>query len=315
MKYYFAPMEGFTDRTYRKLHSRFFPGTDEYFTPFIAVSQSVTFSSSDRKELTPENPAGSCLVPQLLSKNAGQFAEAVKKLQVLGFHEVNLNLGCPSGTVVPKGKGAGMLRDPDNLEIFLSEAFRLLQDTPVRISVKTRLGFNSPDESTELIRIFNCFPISELIVHARTKTDFYQGPVRMDAFREMYRCSIHPVVYNGDLLSAGGCRETAAVCPGLQALMIGRGLLINPALIREAKGGDPLAKEEYLSFLEELFRAWSDEFHSEGNALCRMKDLWKFVMKAFDENKSGIRSVQKSKNGNEYRSAVRSFFRETNLNL
>lgn len=313
MDYYFAPMEGFTNYIYRRTHHRFFPGIDRYFTPFIATSQHLKLAARDRREIDPENNAGCRLVPQFLTKDAGQLIRAAEEMKLCGFHEMNLNLGCPSATVVPKGKGAGMLKNPDALDRFLDEFFRSPAAAEIRVSVKTRLGLADPEECHALLEIYNRYPFSELIIHPRTQKDFYGGAVRRDYFSEMYHSAKSPVVYNGDLLSAEECFRTAEAFPRLYALMIGRGLLINPALVREAKGGAELRKTEYRDFMEALYADYESEYHSAANSLAHLKDLWKFIRLAFEENKNGIRRILKSKTGSEYRLAADSFFTETEL--
>ena len=379
--YYFAPMEGFTGRIYRRVHHKYFPGIDKYFTPFLPTHLSGSLSAKERREVDPANNPGqspvlnlpqksvaeksdrpACfLIPQLLSKDSGQFVLTAKALADLGFGEINLNLGCPSATVVPKGRGSGMLKNPEALNRFFEEIFANLADgnapglkkqifiperpeainesekcgtarphvlmsvserpgilnepdyadtaeTQPRISVKTRLGLTDPAECRVLLDIFNRYDFKELIIHPRTREDFYKSPLHMDYFTEMYRASRNPVVFNGDIKTAADCRRILETYPDLKAVMIGRGLLINPALVREARGGKPLEKEEYRAFLKELFAAYEDEYQSEGNALSKMKDLWTFASQAFPENPAGLRSVKKAGTGSEYNMAVDKIF-------
>lgn len=112
MELYFAPMEGVTDYIYRRIHRRYFPGVDKYFTPFLSPTQNHIFPPRELRQVLPENNAGIPLVPQLLTKNAADFLWAAGALADMGYGEVNLNVGCPSGTVTAKGKGAGLLADP-----------------------------------------------------------------------------------------------------------------------------------------------------------------------------------------------------------
>ena len=116
-----APMEGLTTAVFRRLHNQYFGGTDLYYIPFITPTVEPKFTDRHLKELSPEVNSGIPVVPQLLSNRPADFIWAAKALQDLGYKEVNLNLGCPSGTVVAKGKGSGFLRDLYALERFLDE--------------------------------------------------------------------------------------------------------------------------------------------------------------------------------------------------
>lgn len=313
MKYYFAPMEGFTGYSYRRMHRKYFPGIDKYFTPFISATQHHSLSGKDKKETSPVINSGAVLVPQILTKVSGQLVWAAEFMDGLGYDEINLNLGCPSATVVTKGKGSGMLKDPEQLTAFFAGYYAGLKDSKIKLSVKTRLGFENPEECIKLLEVYNNLELNELIIHPRTQKDFYGGSVHMDFFRKMYEKSRNPVVYNGDLLSAADCRRIELQFPDVSAVMIGRGLLINPALVREARGGKKLEKEEYRTFLTDLFNDYSTEYSSRGNAMSHMKDLWKFSSLAFRENPKGIRAIQKSGSVSEYQMAVNAFFRESEL--
>ena len=179
MKLYFAPLEGITDHIYRRLHRRYFPGVDMYFTPFLSPTQNHIFPPRELRQIAPENNAGVPLTPQLLTKDAGDFLWAANALADMGYEEVNLNVGCPSGTVTAKGKGAGLLADLDSLRRLLDGIFAAV---PMKVSVKTRLGVRDPAEFGPILDIYNDYPISELIIHARTAKEMYEGPVHPDAF-------------------------------------------------------------------------------------------------------------------------------------
>ena len=132
MNIYFAPMEGLTDRIYRRLHHKYFPGVDCYFTPFFSPTVHRSLTAREQRELPPADSLGFPVVPQLLTKNAEDFLWMTQVIRDRGYTQVNLNLGCPSGTVVSKGKGSGMLADPEALERFLDAVFA---KTPLPISL------------------------------------------------------------------------------------------------------------------------------------------------------------------------------------
>ena len=142
MHYYFAPMEGLTDSVFRRLHHRYFPGVDRYYMPFLSPTVHRSLSHKEERELPPADSVNFAAVPQILTKNAEDFLWAAQVCRDQGYDEINLNTGCPSSTVVAKGKGSGMLRDAEALDAFLDAVF---QKTPLPVSVKTRLGLESPE--------------------------------------------------------------------------------------------------------------------------------------------------------------------------
>ena len=198
MNYYFAPMEGITGHIYRRVHGECFRSPDKYFTPFLVPGTKKIFRNREIQDILPENNPGLTVVPQILTGKSEDFICGARELQRYGFQEINLNLGCPSGTVVAKGKGSGMLADPDQLEAFLDEIFSALE---LKISVKTRIGLEEPEEFSRLLTLFNRFPLAELIVHPRLRKDFYKGKPDLEAFALAVRESKNPLCYNGDLFS------------------------------------------------------------------------------------------------------------------
>ena len=172
MKYYFAPMEGITGYIYRNVHHRFFPGMDKYFSPFISPGTKKTMTPKELRDILPENNQDYTLIPQILTNRSGDFLRLCRDLKEYGYKEVNLNLGCPSGTVVAKKKGAGFLEYPNELDRFLEEIFA---GTDLKISIKTRIGKDDPEEFEKLLEIYNKYPLEELIIHPRVQTDYYKN--------------------------------------------------------------------------------------------------------------------------------------------
>ena len=118
MKYYMAPMEGLTGYIYRNAYQKYFHDIDRYFTPFI-TNKKLDFKV--KKDIDPEHNQGMEVVPQILTNQPDDFISIVKQLKQYGYDEVNLNLGCPSGTVVAKNRGAGFLAVTDQLDSFLDK--------------------------------------------------------------------------------------------------------------------------------------------------------------------------------------------------
>ena len=179
MEFYFAPMEGITGYIYRNAHHRFFPGTDKYFTPFLSPNQNRALNPKEVRDVLPENNEGIYIVPQILTNQADFFLRAAKELkECYGYEEVNLNLGCPSGTVVSKGKGAGFLADPGGLDAFFDQVYA---KADVKVSVKTRIGLSSPEEFYGILDIFNRYPLHELIIHPRVRSEEHTSELQSPA--------------------------------------------------------------------------------------------------------------------------------------
>ena len=250
----FAPLEGITGWVFRQVHQRRFPGLEPVLRPLLRPHhRQPPHRAGAVGHLQPDHNQGVPVVPQLLANQAEAFLAAARVLQDLGYAEVNLNLGCPSGTVVAKGKGAGFLAHPQALDAFLSDIF---SRTDLAISIKTRIGVEDAAEWPALLAIFRRYPIRELIIHPRLRRDFYRGPVRQGAFQyAVGHCDL-PLCYNGDLFTPQACRELAAQFPSVSHWMSGRGLVYNPALGRQLQGGEPLTPEELRAFHDQLVEAY-----------------------------------------------------------
>ena len=306
----FAPLEGITGWVFRSLHHAMFPGVSAYYTPFFAPTLDSPLTGRGLADVLPEHNEGVPLIPQLLTNQAEAFLAAAEELEKLGYEEVNLNLGCPSGTVVAKRKGAGFLGLPDQLDAFLDTVFAR---TRLRVSVKTRIGLDSPDEWPELLEIFSRYPIALLTVHPRIRKDFYSRPVRTDAFRYALDHTCLPLCYNGDLNSAQDCRDFASTFPDVSRVMVGRGMVANPALAREYLGGPALTGEELKDFLDRLADSYQSLYSGDRPVLGKMKELWFYMGTLFDAPEKHLKAIRKARTMDAYTSAAAALFRDCSL--
>ncbi len=229
---YFAPLEGIGNHIYRGVFARHYSGVDRFYTPFIDINSDGGMKNRSKNDILPENNEGICLIPQVLTKNADALGEASRYIAGLGYTEINLNMGCPSATVTKKGKGSGMLADTDSLDRFLEKAFTV---SCTKLSVKMRIGISNETEWEGLMEVLNRYPLSELIVHPRLMTQVYEGSIHEDIFRKIYEVSKAPVCLNPGIRSADDFLRFERSYPGLTGLMIGRGLVANPALAEEIR--------------------------------------------------------------------------------
>ncbi len=307
MRYYFAPMEGVTGAVYRRTHHEFFPGIDKYFMPFITPTTTGRFTPRQLRDIAPEYNVGVPAVPQLLTKTAADFIWAANALGDMGYAEVNLNLGCPSGTVTAKGKGAGFLGDPDALDRFFDAVFTAVR---VPVSVKTRLGVHEPAEFDRLLDIYNRYPITELTIHPRVRQDFYKGTVReADFAAALPRCRM-PVCYNGDVVTEADARAIAARYPGLPALMLGRGLIGDPSLVARLRGGPRADSDTLRTFHDTLYARYCDAFGDARIAMLRMKEIWFYHLNLFEDSEKHGKRLKKATDPRVYADAAASIFRD-----
>lgn len=299
MRYYFAPMEGITDSIYRKLHHKHFGGVDRYYMPFFSPTQHRALTAREARELPKADSVPFTAVPQILTKNAKDFLWAVSVCQALGYDEVNLNLGCPSGTVVAKGKGSGMLRDLSALDAFLEDIFAA---SPLPISVKTRIGLESKEEFPAILDIYNRYPIKELTVHPRIRKVFYKGSVEMDAFRYAVQNSKNRLCFNGNLNSLQDISKFSEEFPQIEAVMLGRGLIGDPGMLT----GTTAKKLE--AFHNDLLEQYIAAFGGGRNAMFRMKENWGFLLHRFENSEKLGKRLRKTTDVEEFKAITAEIF-------
>ena len=296
MRYYFAPLEGLTDAPFRQIHHKYFSqGIDRYYTPFFSPTIHRTLTPRESRELPPADSFKATVIPQILTKVSEDFLWMAQQCMDLGYTEVNLNLGCPSGTVTAKGKGSGMLRDLTVLEAFLDDIFAA---SPLPISVKTRIGFYGSEEFPRLLELYNRYPIKELTIHPRIRTAFYKGDVDMDMFRLAMAESKNPVCYNGDITDISKIHALQAEFPQLEAVMIGRGLIGDPGML--TPGGTD--RKTLAAYTEELLETYFVLFGGSRNAMFRMKEHWGMLVHKFENNEKLAKALRKTTDISEFRS-------------
>lgn len=301
-----APMEGVTRAVFRRRHHRMFGGADRYFTPFLSPSADGVFSEKELREVLPEACRGVPTVPQLLAGRAEHFVWAAKDMAALGYREVNLNLGCPSGTVVAKHKGSGLLADPGELDRFLEGVFSGLRDTEIAVSVKTRTGLEDSGGFSRLMEVFNRYPICVLTIHPRAGKQFYRGEPDREAFALGLEAAAMPVCYNGDVFTLRDARDLREWFPKLERVMLGRGLVADPSLARQLRGGPPLSGEELRQFHDGLLADYLACIRGEVNVLHKMKELWNYWGCLFPQERRALKAIRKAPRLAEYRRAAES---------
>ena len=270
MKIYFAPMEGMTDGILRQTHHRIFGGVDVYCLPFHKLTQSLSLLTREIRDISPEENEGLNVLPQALTRDPGQLSAWLYYVSECGYACADLNLGCPSPTVTRRGRGSGMLRDPGYLRVFFDRLFS--STLPVSLSVKTRIGYESPEEWPEILDLLTEYPLHHVTIHARTTKEQYTGAVHPEAFELAMEKGLPHPVWNGDLRTAEDAEALLMRCPAAEAVMIGRGLLADPALARRIRGGAEASREELEIWYSALYEGWRERFGGT-IALGRIKKL------------------------------------------
>lgn len=325
MKIYFAPLDGVTGFIYRNAFADFFEGPDKYFAPFISPCHNPKLKGREIKDLLPENNSEKVnLVPQIMANNAAYFIKGAKQIADMGYTEVNLNAGCPSGTVVPKGRGAGFLKDTYLMEKFFDEVFCKLD---MKISVKTRIGVTEASEFEEIMEVYNKFPFEEVIVHPRTRVQLYKGEPDMEAFEYAYQVSKNPLCFNGNIFTVKDYENIVAKYQ-IDSVMLGRGLLRNPNLINEIKlkekeqesnssfnnrrknkenDNDGL-KEKVRAFHDRLYTDFTEEMSSDKHLLNKMIEMWNYLSFMSTDQHKCTKMIRKAQNVYKYEQAVEEIF-------
>ncbi len=306
---YFAPLEGVTDTIFRRVHHAHFSGVTKYYMPFVSPTQNMFFTARELYAISPEGNAGVPVVPQIMAKDASLFLWCAQQLKDLGYTEVNLNIGCPSSTVTAKGKGSGMLRTPDHLSAFLDEIF---EKSPLPVSVKTRIGYASPDEWPRILSILASYPIHELTIHPRTRSQMYTGTPHRECFDEAFNRLSCPLVYNGNLFTPEDCHSLISACPDTAAIMLGRGLIANPALAQTLTGGEKLTLASLKRFHDDLLAAYLDR-GPENFALVRMTAIMKHMLSGFTDNEKPRKLLRKASSISAYQEASARLFEQHEL--
>ena len=293
-------MEGLTDSIYRRAHHTYFSGVDRYYMPFLSPTIHRTLTHREDRELPMADSVDFQAVPQVLTKVAEDFLWAARVCRDRGYDEVNLNVGCPSGTVVSKGKGSGMLRDLDHLDRFLEEIF---QESVLPISVKTRLGIENSEEFPKILEIYNRYPIKELTIHPRVRKQFYNGTVDMEMFLYAAQNSRNPLCYNGDITSVAQINKLQLEFPMVESVMIGRGLVADPGLLC---GGTEIKALE--QFMNALLEEYTVSFGGARNAMFRLKENWWLLHPRFEGVDKLWKRLRKTTDLEEYKAITAEIF-------
>ena len=310
IKIYQAPLQGFTDFTFRNVHSEIFGGIDKYFIPYLSYGKGREIKKSQLKEVFPENNTDLPVVPQVLFSDQAELFDLIAILIDYGYNEINLNLGCPYPMATNRGRGAAWLEKPDALNELLQQLFE--KAFPSKFSVKMRSGMTNDQDARAIFGVLNQFPLEEIIFHPRTASQMYSGKANPLLFTEALSLVKHSLVYNGDLFSVADLQELKILFPEQNNWMIGRGSLIMPTLASQLKGEVLEAKElrkKMKEFHDQLLEAYSARLQGDSHIVMKMNQFWSYFCESFENPHKAMKLVKKSSNLLKYNAAVVEIFR------
>jgi len=275
-----APMEGVGDQWFRKAIATI-GGFDEAVRDFLRVPLNAHVESLavryESDELAPIP-----LAAQIMGSDLDLMAAMAVEMQKRGAPRIDLNCGCPSNTVTGRGAGSSLLKDPDFL---YQVAKAIVEAVSIPVTAKLRSGFNDIGLFRENMLAAEASGISFLTLHPRTKVDGYGPPARWDLIREAKSLLKIPIVGNGDILTVADAKRMLSET-GCDALMIGRGSVINPFIFHQIKAD--YDNTEYLmqwAQVEGYFNTFLAQMPSEvpeRTRVNKVKQLMSFMFKGND---------------------------------
>ncbi len=305
-----APIKGVTDAVFRTTYAEFFSGIDWAMAPFLSTPKGARIKASYLKDVLPENNRQMPIVPQVMSKCAENFIPLGLALLDLGYDRVNWNLGCPYPMVAKKGRGSGLLSDPAAIERFLERVSRVM---PQQLSIKMRLGRHRVDEIIHLIPILNRYPIKEVVIHPRTGIQMYEGTPHLDVFEHCLELCRHPVIYNGDIVDHESFQALQRRFPEVVTWMIGRAAIVDPFLCSALKGRNWHRSEKneiFKGYHDALYERYSKKLYGPSHLLNRMKGLWAYFSKSFEQGGKVLKKIHKAQKVQAYEKIVKDFFED-----
>ena len=308
-----APFQGITDAVYRNLFKEYFSGIDKFYTPFFTGIHKDNSRSLRGEEIDIKFNDVNTLTPQILGNDADEIIRFANQCQMMGYKEINLNMGCPFPRVANKTRGCGLMAEPQKVREIFDKVFNNID---IKFSLKCRLGYFKDTEIDELIDSFNAYPFSEIIIHPRIGKQLYTGNADVDRFAEIAPLIKRPLVYNGDIFSVDDFKRISEKLPSVSMFMLGRGLLTNPFLADEIKGISfdyEERKKKLHHFIVSLYLERLRHAGGSPKIIGCMKELWSYLMNSFEDPQNIWRKVKKINNLDVYEETVELIFRDEKL--
>jgi tRNA-dihydrouridine synthase B len=302
-----APMQDVTDLPFWRLMAAY-GGADVYYTEYFRVHPTSNLDKHILRSIT-ENPTGRPVVAQMIGNDIPSLVRTARELQSYPIAAVDLNLGCPAPVVYRKCAGGGLLREPQRVDAILG-ALREAVAGP--FTVKTRLGFDSPQVFDELLPIFAKHSLDLLTVHGRTVHEMYRSEVHYDFIARAVESVPCPVLANGNVYSTGKAQEVLQATRA-RGLMIGRGAIRNPWLfhqIRQTQRGEPVFVPrgyDVLRYLRELFESVRPPQIADAAHVQKMKKYLNYVGVGIEPTGEFLHRVRRATTEQDFFTACEQF--------
>lgn len=304
MKIFAAPLQGFTEATWRNVHNETYGGIDTYITPFIRIEKGE-IRNKDIRDTEKKNNTVPHLIPQIIAATPDELLPIAEFIAKEGYCEADINMGCSFALQVRKQHGAGLLPHPEAVAALMKATGEMPE---IKFSVKMRLGWDNKEEWRNILSILNDTPLTRITLHPRLGREQYKQPADREEFARFYEECRHPLVYNGDLTTLEEMNRTAEEFPRLEGLMVGRGLLGNPALGKEYKEQRNLSHGEKASLLaafhDKFYQAITPRLQGNTQILSKLKPYWEYLLP--DMEKRDRKAIIKASTAEKYLAAVNS---------
>jgi len=306
-----SPLQGFTDFRFRNAFQKYFGGIDLYIAPYIRLKGNLEIKPANERDILPANNSSLDLIPQIITKDANEFLHVAKYVQKLGYNELNWNLGCPYPMVAKRGMGSGLLNMPEKIDEFLG---KVSAESDIRVSVKMRLGYESPKEILRVLPVLEKYPLTNIAIHPRIGKQLYKGEVDLDTFEVCLGLNSHTIFYNGDITSVQRFREMQDRFPTVTHWMIGRGLIADPFLPSMIKANNAVYPENryevFLSFHDTLFSSYEEALSGPKHILMKMYSFWEYFIQSFPSSPKGHKKIKKAQSISAYREVLKLIINE-----
>lgn len=309
MKLYLAPIQGYTNSSFRELIVKKNGNVDKVFSPFVDAKRYRKEGDKVVKDIVRTIDKTQHLVPQVLGSNAEDIKAVLCRFKELGFEEANINMGCPFPPVANKQMGSGLIPFPEKIDEILAAAFTV----GIKVSVKVRLGWQSNNELEAVVPILNKYDLAEVIIHPRNGKQQYKGDVDMDAFAHIAPQIKAPVGYSGDISTVEQLKQLQKQFPYVDSWMIGRGAISNPLIFKAiSEDREPERKEIAIAIKQihnELLAEFSESLSGPSHLMNKIKPYWEYFGEIFQpELRQMVKKAIKSGSVSNYTAAVNDLF-------
>lgn len=312
MKFFAAPLQGYTEASYRHFHAEVYGcrngAADVYYTPFVRVERNEVRQRDLKDTCSPLNINHS-VVPQIIVRDKDEFTILVDTLIRERHKTIDLNMGCPFPPQTGKGRGAALIANTCVLEKIV-ESMHQYASAGIEFSAKMRLGVNSSDEWQQSIDVMNRMPLTHLTVHPRVARQQYSGELDFKALDRLIECTAHKIVFNGDIKTTDDINRIAGRFPSITTIMTGRGLLARPSLIAEWRNGSIWDHKERLDHILALHTGIINHYETtlcgESQILSKLKPFWEYLE---DEiGRKTWKAIRKAASLSRYTAAISSLY-------